>query len=115
VTYFAVLLTFVVPPLVLIIAGRVIRLWQDHRQGAPHWQPLLIVLLHALLALVYTMPWDNYLVASGVWWYGETLVTGLSIGYIPIDLLHLTNTADRTMDTPPVGYPTLRIGWGCWR
>jgi lycopene cyclase domain-containing protein len=85
VTYFAVLLTLVVPPLVLLIAGRVIRLWQDRHRGTLRWQPLLIVLLHALLALVYTMPWDNYLVASGVWWYDETLVTGLSIGYIPIE------------------------------
>jgi lycopene cyclase domain-containing protein len=26
------------------------------------------------LALVYTTPWDNYLIARGVWWYGEGAV-----------------------------------------
>jgi len=27
-----------------------------------------------LLALVYTTPWDNYLILRGVWWYGEGTV-----------------------------------------
>lgn len=27
-----------------------------------------------LLALVYTTPWDNYLILRGVWWYGEGAV-----------------------------------------
>lgn len=30
--------------------------------------------LLAGLALVYTTPWDNYLIARGVWWYGEGTV-----------------------------------------
>ncbi|GGO00840.1 MULTISPECIES: lycopene cyclase domain-containing protein [Haloarcula] len=34
--------------------------------------------LLAALALVYTTPWDNYLVARGVWWYGAgTVLTRL--------------------------------------
>jgi lycopene cyclase domain-containing protein len=28
----------------------------------------------ATLALVYTTPWDNYLILRGVWWYGEGAV-----------------------------------------
>jgi lycopene cyclase domain-containing protein len=28
-----------------------------------------------LIALVYTIPWDNYLIQRGVWWYGEGRVT----------------------------------------
>ncbi len=28
----------------------------------------------AVLALVYTTPWDNYLILRGVWWYGEGAV-----------------------------------------
>jgi lycopene cyclase domain-containing protein len=28
-----------------------------------------------LIALVYTVPWDNYLIQRGVWWYGEGRVT----------------------------------------
>ncbi|MFC6975444.1 lycopene cyclase domain-containing protein [Halomicroarcula sp. GCM10025709] len=36
--------------------------------------------LLAGLALVYTTPWDNYLIERGVWWYGEgtVLVRGRS-------------------------------------
>jgi lycopene cyclase domain-containing protein len=47
----------------------------------PYWA----VLLHVLIALVYTTPWDNYLVATGVWWYDPNLVTGLTLGYVPIE------------------------------
>ncbi|WP_256288865.1 lycopene cyclase domain-containing protein [Halobellus inordinatus] len=37
-----------------------------------------------VVALVYTTPWDNYLIARGVWWYGaETTV--LTIGYAPLE------------------------------
>ena len=37
------------------------------------------------VALVYTTPWDNYLVASRVWWYAPELVLGLTIGWVPIE------------------------------
>jgi len=37
------------------------------------------------LAVVYTTPWDNYLVATGVWFYNPRLVTGWVIGYVPIE------------------------------
>jgi len=30
--------------------------------------------LLAALALIYTTPWDNYLILRGVWWYGEGAV-----------------------------------------
>jgi len=35
--------------------------------------------------MIYTTPWDNYLVATGVWYYNPELVTGLVIGYVPIE------------------------------
>ncbi|MGQ9833573.1 MAG: lycopene cyclase domain-containing protein [Candidatus Villigracilaceae bacterium] len=41
--------------------------------------------VHVLLAVVYTTPWDNYLVATGVWYYNRNLVTGIVIGYVPIE------------------------------
>jgi len=28
-----------------------------------------------LIALIYTVPWDNYLIQRGVWWYGDGQVT----------------------------------------
>ena len=41
--------------------------------------------IHILLALIYTTPWDNYLVATGVWYYNPQLVTGIVLGYVPIE------------------------------
>ena len=32
---------------------------------------------------MYTTPWDNYLIAEGVWWYGDGTTLG-RIGYAPI-------------------------------
>lgn len=42
------------------------------------------LLVHVLIAVIYTTPWDNYLVARGVWDYppGRVLFT---IGYVPIE------------------------------
>lgn len=40
---------------------------------------------HVIVALVYTTPWDNYLVATRVWWYDPQLVTGATIGWVPIE------------------------------
>lgn len=86
-TYFGVLATFIVPPL-LALAILVPRdLWRRLR-GDParvNWLPYLAILVHVGLALIYTTPWDNYLVASGVWWYDPALVTGHTIGYVPIE------------------------------
>lgn len=39
---------------------------------------------HVLAALTYTTPWDNFLVASGVWGYPEGRVW-FTIGYVPIE------------------------------
>jgi lycopene cyclase domain-containing protein len=38
-----------------------------------------------LLALVYTTPWDNYLVANRIWWYAPDRVTGVVLGWVPIE------------------------------
>lgn len=40
--------------------------------------------LVALIAFVYTTPWDNYLVYRGVWGYGPERVLGV-IGYVPLE------------------------------
>ncbi len=37
-----------------------------------------------LAALVYTTPWDNYLVYKGIWVYGADRIIG-TIGYVPIE------------------------------
>lgn len=49
------------------------------------WPVLPVVAGHVVLALLYTTPWDNYLVATRVWWYDPLLVSGFLIGYVPIE------------------------------
>lgn len=86
-TYFGFLLRFLVIP-ILILLG--VTLWNERRgrtrapslRGTPVW---LAIGLHMLVALVYTTPWDNYLVATGVWWYDPALVTGIVFGWVPIE------------------------------
>ena len=87
-TYFGVLLRFVVPAVILLTMleftiNRPRRGPVKGTEGSSHayW----IVAVHVLLALLYTTPWDNYLVATSVWWYDSALVTGLFLGYVPIE------------------------------
>ena len=69
-TYFGVLLTFIVPPLVAlaIFVPRDLWRWLRGKATRPDLQPYIIVLAHIAIALIYTTPWDNYLVATSVWW-----------------------------------------------
>jgi lycopene beta-cyclase len=86
-TYFGFLIRFVLVPIFVFLA---ITLWDNRnrrqvsgfRDGHDIWTAIGI---HVLLAVVYTTPWDNYLVATGVWYYNPKLVTGLVIGYVPIE------------------------------
>ncbi|MFL7790632.1 MAG: lycopene cyclase domain-containing protein [Anaerolineae bacterium] len=118
-TYFGFLAKFVVIPLVLIggltlydVAYRKKTL-PDGLRGLPAW---IVLAAHVVVALVYTTPWDNYLVATRVWWYDPQLVTGFTIGWVPIEeytffvlqtlltglwLLWLARRLPPPMDTPP--------------
>lgn len=49
------------------------------------FSPTLAIAIHVILAVVYTAPWDNYLVATRVWWYDPQLVTGILLGWVPIE------------------------------
>lgn len=84
-TYLQFHLVFLLPPIALL-------LWlarSDARRRVPpgsedpRVQRASLGVL-TLLALVYTTPWDNYLVYRGVWGYppGRVLFT---IGYVPIE------------------------------
>ena len=86
-SYFSFLGVFLVIPIAIL-------LWltrRDRQRGrqrpaqlasSPAW---LALLLHVVIAFIYTTPWDNYLVATGVWWYDANLVTGLTLGWVPIE------------------------------
>lgn len=86
-TYFGFLLRFLVIP--IIILG--LATYWDRRRGRDlpatlkFISPWVGILTLALVALIYTTPWDNYLVATGVWWYDPNLVTGIRIGWVPIE------------------------------
>ena len=41
------------------------------------------LIIHLIIAVLYTVPWDNYLIKNGIWYYDEKLVTG-TIFLIPI-------------------------------
>lgn len=85
-TYFNFLLLFVILPILILL----LITWLDLRAGRPTPgfdapKVPLIIGVHVLLALAYTTPWDNYLVATGVWSYNPALVTGLTLGWVPIE------------------------------
>lgn len=86
-TYFAVLGIFVVPPMLVLLSLALYDAWHRliKREGCVIWMPYLVLLTHVALALVYTTPWDNYLVATNVWWYDPALVTGITLGWVPIE------------------------------
>lgn len=86
-TYFGFLLRFLVIPILVFL---IITYW-DHKNnkstsgfqnGRTVW---IAILVHIILAVGYTTPWDNYLVATGVWYYNPDLVTGIVFGYVPIE------------------------------
>ena len=86
-TYFGFLLRFLGIPIVLLAVVT----WLDYRRGKPipvnfrAWPVWAGILLHVVVAVVYTTPWDNYLVATGVWYYDPKLVTGIVLGWVPIE------------------------------
>jgi lycopene cyclase domain-containing protein len=86
-TYFGFLLRFLLIPILVFLAIT----WWDNKNnrstlgfknGRAVWAAIGI---HILLAVIYTTPWDNYLVATGVWYYNPALVTGVVFGYVPIE------------------------------
>jgi lycopene cyclase domain-containing protein len=86
-TYFSFLALFLGIPIAIMLGVT----WWDRRQGRTlprrfaNYSPWAILLLHLALALVYITPWDNYLVATSVWWYDPAKVTGIVLGYVPIE------------------------------
>ncbi|RMD49365.1 MAG: lycopene cyclase domain-containing protein [Candidatus Thermofonsia bacterium] len=86
-TYFGFLALFLGIPIAGLLAITIL----DQRNGRslpPHlsaWAPAAAIAIHVIIALLYTTPWDNYLVATRVWWYDPTLVTGITLGWVPVE------------------------------
>jgi lycopene beta-cyclase len=86
-TYLGFLSLFLVLP-ILILGGLLLR---DQRLGRKlpaalqGWSAPLVLALLIAIAVVYTTPWDNHLVATSVWWYNPQLVTGITFGWVPLE------------------------------
>ncbi len=86
-TYFGFLAIFLGIPIAILSLITII----DYRRGkwmpqALHqFKPWMVMLGLCIVAFIYTTPWDNYLVATNVWWYDINLVNGLVIGWVPIE------------------------------
>jgi lycopene cyclase domain-containing protein len=123
-TYFGFLFRFLFIPILVFLA---ITLWdnrrgkqiQGFRNGRAVWTAIAV---HIFLAVAYTTPWDNYLVATGVWYYNPDLVTGIVIGYVPIEeyTFFVVETIlsglwwwflARRLSLPPTSSPTERGGF----
>lgn len=86
-TYFGVLIRFIGIPLVVLMTITIYD-WQRGRRLPRQFRTIyswVALLSHVAIALIYTTPWDNYLVANRVWWYDPTLVTGITLGWVPIE------------------------------
>lgn len=111
-TYLEFHLALILPPLlVLLLLAR------------PRPPRLWAYLLMPLVALVYTTPWDNYLVWKGVWGYPDERVLG-RLGTVPVEeylffLLQPLLTGAlliRLAGPAPAGGPGLArvVGGGTW-
>ncbi|MEJ2750438.1 MAG: lycopene cyclase domain-containing protein, partial [Anaerolineae bacterium] len=86
-TYFGFLLRFLLIPIVILLGLLVWDRWRGRETAVSlrAWPVSWAIGLHILVALIYTTPWDNYLVATNVWWYDPALVTGITLGWVPIE------------------------------
>lgn len=72
-------LVLILPPIVLMAATLPRSL--DEIGG---WRARWALPLIAVIAFSYTTPWDNYLVANEVWWYGQNRVLA-TVGFVPVE------------------------------
>jgi lycopene cyclase domain-containing protein len=77
-TYLAFHFVFILPPIALLAAWVLPRRKRLPRRAG--WALAAV----AALALAWTTPWDNHLVARGVWRYGPDRVAGV-IGWVPVE------------------------------
>jgi hypothetical protein len=77
-TYLGFHLVFILPPLLLLFRAAP-TLPRGRRRVA-----LTGLTGITALALVYTTPWDNFLIDQGVWWYGEGTVVAY-VGSAPLE------------------------------
>lgn len=75
-TYGQFLLLFLIPP--IFVFG-----WL--RRTSTLRSAVLLLVTLALTAVIYTGPWDNLLIANGVWSFSPDRVLGWTFGRIPVE------------------------------
>ncbi|GIV25627.1 MAG: lycopene beta-cyclase [Bacteroidia bacterium] len=84
-TYGEFLAVFLLPPLLLLASIQ--RRLKD-RPFPSHFvprNPSLALLFLVTVAVLYTTPWDNYLVARQIWTYPPDRVWGVHLGWVPLE------------------------------
>ncbi len=86
-TYFTFLAGFICVPVLMLMSLNTWLARRKHTSSVPGGTRAfaLSLLILSVLALVYTTPWDNYLVAHQVWSYNPGLVSGLVFGWVPLE------------------------------
>lgn len=75
-TYFSFLAIFLLPPIAVLLwllRGRLRR---------EHWIALIALMT---IALIYTTPWDNYLVIRGVWTFDTAKIANIFLWRVPLE------------------------------
>ena len=76
-TYFDFLIIFICTPLLISFCAKTLLTGSGKSEFLP-------IILMGIIALVYTTPWDNYLIMRGVWTYQSGGIIGV-LGYVPIE------------------------------
>ena len=86
-TYFGFLAAFIFFPILMLVAFLI---WERRNDKSitnrnNDLKNAAAIGIHIILAVLYTTPWDNYLVANHVWYYDPKLVSGIVLGYVPLE------------------------------
>lgn len=85
-TYFGFLALFLMLPIGLLVAWLVFNQHKIAERSLIESKRLVVSFLVMIcIALIYTTPWDNYLVAARVWWYEASRVFGITLGWVPLE------------------------------
>jgi len=84
-TYFGFLTAFILLPTFVLGVSTIWRKSKDNSPSQDNSKTAIAIGIHMVLALLYTTPWDNYLVATGVWFYNPNLVSGIVLGFVPVE------------------------------
>ena len=89
-TYGGLLLIFVIVPIIALwLANAGFLVQRKNHDGSmterAWWSPWVALAVLIVVAVLYTAPWDNHLIAAGVWWYSPARISGIDVGQIPLE------------------------------